>query len=78
MGAKSHLGRAIAGTLQTGHDVPMEPGLGIIERAFQLASDLSSVDEIRARLKREGYPQVDAHFSSKTFRNELIRALKRR
>ena len=35
----------------------------IIERAFQLAPEVSSVDEIRKALRQEGYANVDAHLA---------------
>ncbi len=38
-------------------------GGGGIERAFQLAPDCRSIDEVRARLTAEGYENVRAHIS---------------
>ena len=35
----------------------------IIERAFQLAPDATSIDEIRKVLRREGYSSVHAHLA---------------
>ena len=43
----------------------------IIERAFQLAQASSSVDEIRKRLRNEGYSNVDAHHSGASIKAEL-------
>ena len=40
----------------------------IIERAFQLAQASSSVDEIRKRLRNEGYSNVDAHLPARRSR----------
>ena len=35
--------------------------IGTVQRAFQLAPECGSIDEIRRRLKREGYSAVDEH-----------------
>lgn len=43
----------------------------IIERAFQLASDSANLDELRLRLKREGYSNVDAHLGGASIRADL-------
>ena len=50
-------------------------GMNIIERAFALAAESGSVDEVRQRLKREGYLQVDAHLSGRQIRSEIVRRL---
>lgn len=55
----------------------MESGVGIIERAFQLAMQFASVDEIKTQLKKEGYTSVDAHLAGKSIRSDLARALER-
>ena len=34
----------------------------LVERAFQLALECTTLDEIRSRLKHEGYHSVDAYF----------------
>lgn len=49
----------------------------IIERAFQLAEGSANVEEIRAKLKREGYPSVDAHLSGKSIRADLTKIIRR-
>ena len=49
----------------------------IIERAFKLAEQSMSVDEIRAKLKREGYTNVDAHFAGRKIRADLSKAIER-
>jgi tRNA G26 N,N-dimethylase Trm1 len=43
----------------------------IIERAFQLASDSSSLEEVRKALRREGYSNVDAHLEGATIKADL-------
>lgn len=43
----------------------------IIERAFQLACDSSSVDEIRKALRQEGYSNVDAHLDGASIKADL-------
>jgi len=49
---------------------------GIIERAFQLAKQLGSVEEIRAQLRKEGYSSVDAHLMGRKIRADLVKAIK--
>lgn len=49
----------------------------IIERAFQLAEGSSNVEEIRAKLKKEGYPSVDAHLSGGRIRSDLTKIIRR-
>lgn len=43
----------------------------IIERAFQLAPECGSLDEVRQRLVREGYFNVHAHLSGRQVRQQL-------
>jgi hypothetical protein len=50
-------------------------GVNIIERAFALAPECGSVDELKQRLKREGYLQVDAHLSGRQIRSEILNRL---
>jgi tRNA G26 N,N-dimethylase Trm1 len=45
----------------------------IIERAFQLARDSSSIEEIRKVLRREGYSNVDAHLGGASIKADLKR-----
>ena len=47
----------------------------VVERAFQLASQFSTVEEIRKALKDEGYINVDAHFAGPSLRNDLKKRL---
>lgn len=49
---------------------------GIIERAFQLAHQLASVDEIRSQLRKEGYSQVDAHLTGRKIRSDLVKIIR--
>jgi hypothetical protein len=51
-------------------------GIGIIERAYQLAPECGTVDEVRFRLRREGYFQVEAHLRGPQIRGEISRRLK--
>ena len=46
-------------------------GVTIIERAFQIATESGSLDEIRHRLVREGYFNVEAHLSGRQIKREL-------
>jgi hypothetical protein len=50
--------------------VPMQTQ-NIIERAFQLASDAHSIDDIRKTLRREGYSNVDAHLGGASIKADL-------
>jgi hypothetical protein len=43
----------------------------IIERAFQLARDSNTIDEIRKTLRQEGYSNVDAHLAGPSIRADL-------
>ena len=43
----------------------------IIERAFQLARDASSIEEIRKALRQEGYSNVDAHLGGASIKADL-------
>lgn len=51
---------------------------GIIERAFQLAPECATIDEIRLKLKREGYSEVENHLQGGSIQKDLKRLLKRR
>lgn len=48
-----------------------------IERAFQLAEQSATVEEVRAKLKREGYFNVDAHLSGGRIRADLKKVIGR-
>ena len=43
----------------------------IVERAFQLAPEYRSVDDIRRALRQEGYANVDAHLAGASIKAEL-------
>jgi hypothetical protein len=45
--------------------------VGIVERAYQIAPESQNLDEVRAKLRREGYIQIDEHLSGPTLRNAL-------
>jgi vacuolar-type H+-ATPase subunit I/STV1 len=44
---------------------------GIVERAYELARDNHSIDDIRAALRKEGYIQVDEYLQDGSLRKEL-------
>ena len=48
---------------------------GIIERAYEIAPECSSVDEVRSALRREGYSNVDGHLSGPRIRADLTKLL---
>ena len=50
--------------------------VNIIERAFQLAAESVSVDEVKRKLRREGYFNVEAHLSGRQIRSEIMQRLK--
>ena len=54
----------------------MTQGMAIIERAFQVAQECKSLEEINLRLKREGYSNVDAHLGGSSIRADLRKRLK--
>ena len=43
----------------------------IIERAFELATSVSTIDEIRKTLRQEGYSNVDAHLGGASIKADL-------
>ena len=48
---------------------------GTVERAFQLARGSATLDELRQKLKREGYSQVEEHLSGGALRSDLKKLL---
>ena len=50
---------------------------GIIERAYELAEESASVEEIRNRLRKEGYSNVDAHLMGPKIRSDLVKVIRR-
>jgi hypothetical protein len=55
----------------------MNQTTNVIERAFQLAEECASVDEIRAKLKQEGFINVDAHLAGGQIRADLVSVIRR-
>lgn len=55
----------------------MTHGVGIVERAFQLASDCLDLKELTGRLKSEGYVGVDAHLGGSSIRGDLRKRFRR-
>ena len=53
----------------------LQPIENIIERAFQLAAESGSVDEVQRKLMREGFFQVQAHLAGRQLRSEIQRRL---
>jgi len=51
-------------------------GPGIIERAFELAQVSANVEEIRIRLRNEGYASVDAHLMGRKIRSDLVKQIR--
>jgi len=49
----------------------------IIERAFQLARENDSLDDIRKTLRQEGYSNVEAHLGGASIKAELKRQFAR-
>ena len=47
----------------------------IIDRAFQLAPESLSVDEVRQKLKAEGYSQVSEHLAGRAIRSQIVEQL---
>ena len=50
--------------------------IGIIERAFQLAPESHSIEEVRAKLQKEGYANVDGHLARGALRKDLAKLYK--
>jgi len=50
-------------------------GVNIIERAFQLAAESGSVEEVKAKLAREGYLDVHRHLGGKQTRTQILERL---
>lgn len=49
---------------------------GVIERAYQLAECSANVEQIRTKLRQEGYANVDAHLAGPKIRSDLVRLMK--
>lgn len=50
-------------------------GVSIIERAFQLAPQCRSIEELQGALSREGYSQVIEHLKGPQIRSEITQLL---
>ena len=50
-------------------------GINIIERAYQLAAESGSLEEIKRKLSREGYVNVHSHLSGHQIRHDLLKRL---
>lgn len=51
--------------------------IGTVQRAFQLAPECTSVDDVRRKLKQEGYSAVDEHLQG-SLSSDLKKLLKQR
>jgi len=54
------------------NDPPEPPETDVIKRAFDIATECGSIEEVKRRLIREGYLQVNAHLSGWQIRRELL------
>lgn len=50
-------------------------GINIIERAYQLAAESGSIEEVKRKLSREGYVSVHSHLSGHQIRHDLLKRL---
>lgn len=50
----------------------------VIERAFQLAPECHSIEELRRKLTREGYADVEAHLRGRQIRSQILPLLKQK
>lgn len=50
---------------------------GVIERAFQLAQQSATIEEIRTSLRREGYSNVNAHLMGRKIRSDLVKIIRK-
>jgi len=55
----------------------MDQPAGIVERAFQLAQELATVEAIRVQLRKEGYSSVDAHLMGRKIRSDLVKIIRK-
>jgi hypothetical protein len=49
--------------------------MNIIERAFELAAESGSVSEVKVKLSREGYFNVQAHLTGRVIRRDIEQRL---
>lgn len=50
---------------------------GTVERAFELAPNCRSIEELRLKLLKEGHSNVDAHLRAGVLRKDLLKLLQR-
>ncbi len=50
--------------------------VNIIQRAFEIAAECVSLEDVRKRLSNEGYAQAEAHLSGPQIRREIATMLK--
>ena len=50
--------------------------VGTVERAFQIAPESATLDEVKKRLAREGYSNIEAHLTGPQIRRQLTVLLK--
>jgi hypothetical protein len=50
---------------------------GVIERAYELAPECSTLDELRAALRRERHSNIDTHLSGPQIRADLKKRLRK-
>lgn len=50
--------------------------IGTVERAFQLAPDCRSIDEIRSKLRREQHLSVEEHLTGASIKASLKKLLR--
>jgi hypothetical protein len=50
--------------------------IGTVERALQLAPECMSLEELRRRLKKEGYSLVDEHLAGSQIKAKLRNLLR--
>lgn len=48
----------------------------IIERAYELAPQLETIEDVKKRLSCEGYTQVDAHLGGPKIRADLRKLMR--
>jgi hypothetical protein len=49
----------------------------VIKRAFEVATECGSIEELKRKLIREGFLQVNAHLSGRQIRREVLVRLNR-
>lgn len=47
----------------------------IIERALELAAESASVEEVKRKLKAEGYTQIQEHLAGRLTRGQIVQRL---